>query len=73
MHLLPILSIFLLIIAALILVPFHICLDLKIDGFSVTSFYKVKWFGLTLRRAELSGLGVDEDKKRFEGKKNMRD
>ena len=55
MHLLPILSIFLLIIAALILVPFHICLDLKIDGFSVTGFYKVKWFGLTLHRAELSG------------------
>lgn len=73
MHLLPILSIFLLIIAALILVPFHICLDLKIDGFSVTGFYKVKWFGLTLRRAELSGPGGDEDKKRLEDKKKMRD
>ena len=73
MHLLPILSIFLLIIAALILVPFHLCLDLKIDGFSVTGFYKVKWFGLTLHRAELSGPRGDEDKKRLEGKKKTRD
>ena len=73
MHLLPILSIFLLIIAALILVPFRLCLDLKIDGFSVTGFYKVKWFGLTLHRAELSGPGRDEDIKKLEDKKKMRD
>ena len=73
MYLLLVRSIFLLTIAALILVPFHLCLDLKIDGFSVTGFYKVKWFGLTLRRAELSGPGGDEDRKRLEDKKKTRD
>lgn len=72
MYLLLIPLIFLLAIAALILVPFRLCLDLKIDGFSVTGFYKVKWFGLTIRRAELFGPREDEDIKRLEDKKKTR-
>ena len=72
MYLLLIPLIFLLAAAALILVPFHLCLDLKIDGFSVTGFYKVKWFGLTIRRVELSGPGEDEDIKRLEDKKKTK-
>jgi hypothetical protein len=56
-------------IAGFVLVPFHLCLDLKIDGFSFTGFYKVKWFGLTLRRAELPGPEGAEDRKRLEYKK----
>jgi hypothetical protein len=73
MYLLLIPSIILLATAALIFVPFHLCLDLKIDGFSVTGFYKVKWFGLTLRRAELPGPKEDDDIKRLEDKKKTRD
>lgn len=72
MYLLLIPLIFLLAIAALILVPIHLCLDLKIDGFSVTGFYKVSWFGLTIHRAELSGPGGDEDIKRTEDKKKTK-
>jgi hypothetical protein len=68
MYFLQIASIFLVATAAITLVPLHLCLDLKIDGFSVTGFYKVKWFELTLRKVELSGPGEDEDIKRSEGK-----
>jgi hypothetical protein len=73
MYLLPILSIFPLITAALILVPFRLCLDLTIDGFSATGFYKVKWFGLTLRRAKISGPEGDKYINKFEDKKKTGD
>ena len=59
MYLLLIPSIFLVATAAITLVPFHLCLDLKIDGFSVTDFYNVKWFGLTLRNPH-ARLGTHE-------------
>lgn len=73
MNLLLISLIFLLATGALILVPIHLCLDLRVDGFFFTGFYKVKWFGLTLRRVEISGPGGDEDIKRVEDKKKTRD
>ena len=73
MYLLLIPSIFLVATAAITLVPFHLCLDLKIDGFSVTGFYNVKWFGLTLRKVELSGPGGDKDIKRLEDKRKTSD
>ena len=72
MYLLLVPLIFLLAIAAFILVPFHLCSDLKIDGFSVTGFYKIKWFGLTLRRVELAGPGEDEGRKILVDKKERR-
>lgn len=72
MYLLLIPLIFLLAMAALILVPIHLCLDLKIEGFSVTGFYKVSWFGLTIHRAEQFGPGGDEEIKRLEDKKKTK-
>jgi len=73
MYFLLIPSIFFVAIAAIALVPLHLCLDIKIDGFSVTGFYKVKLFVLKLRKVELSGPGRDEDIKRSEGKKKTSD
>lgn len=63
MYLLLIPLIFLFAIAAFVLIPFQLCLNLKMDGFSVTGFYKVKWFGLTLRREELAGAGREDRNK----------
>lgn len=71
--LLLVLLIFLLAIAALILVPFQLCSDLRIDGFSVTGFYKIKWFGLTLRRAELAGPRREKRNKLEEEEKKQKD
>lgn len=73
MLLLLVTLIFLLAIAAFILVPFQLCSDLRMDGFSVTGFYKVKWFGLTLRSAELAGPGRQERNKLEEEKKKQKD
>lgn len=73
MLLLLVTLIFLLAIAAFILVPFQLCSDLRMDGFSVTGFYKVKWFGLTLRSAELSGPERDRDRKVVVDKKKRID
>ena len=72
MYLLLVPSIILLATVGFMVVPFHLSLDLKIEGLIVTGFYKVSWFGLTLLRAELSGPKGAVDKKKLEDKKKPR-
>jgi hypothetical protein len=73
MYILLILLIFLLAASAIILVPFHVCIDLKIEGFSFAGFYVVKWFGFTLGRVELSGPNRSENRNKPEDKKKLGD
>jgi hypothetical protein len=73
MYLLLIPSIILLAIVGFMVVPFHLSFDLKIKGLFVTGFYEVSWFGLTLRRAELSAPKGAEDREKLEHKKKLRE
>ena len=53
MHLLFIPAIILLVVASLLLVPFHLSLNLRNEGFCIFGFYRLKFLGFTIRKAEL--------------------
>ena len=53
MHLLLIPAIILLVVAGLLIVPFNLSLNVRNKGFCIFGFYRLKFLGFTIRKAEL--------------------
>jgi hypothetical protein len=53
MHLLLIPAIILLVVAGLLIVPFNLSLNVRNEGFCIFGFYRLKFLGFTVRKAEI--------------------
>ena len=62
MYLFIIFIIIFLVLAGLLLVPFHLSFYLNTEGFSICGFFKVKWFGLLLYKRDLPFSEDEEDR-----------